>query len=90
MVARGLGAVGKGFSAASNVSDTRDTTPNCGPGRGPCHLVLHPVVPTARDGRSATGTKVSRTADTAPTCGRGDGNFNRIPLLSGTKALSRT
>ncbi|WP_327412750.1 hypothetical protein [Streptomyces sp. NBC_01233] len=48
------------------------------------------VAPTTRDGRFATGTKLSDTADTAPTCGRGDGNVNPIPLLSGTKALSRT
>ncbi|MFH7599208.1 hypothetical protein WDV06_29540 [Streptomyces racemochromogenes] len=42
------------------------------------------------DGRFTTGTKVSGTADTAYTCGSGDGNFTLIPLLSGTKALSRT
>ncbi|MFJ8165219.1 hypothetical protein ACIRBY_30460 [Streptomyces sp. NPDC096136] len=42
------------------------------------------------DGRFRTGTKVSGTADTAPTCGSGDGNYTLIPLLSGTKALSRT
>ncbi|MHC5903698.1 hypothetical protein ACVNF4_07260 [Streptomyces sp. S6] len=48
------------------------------------------VVPTRRDGRFATGTKVSATADTSPTCGGGDGNYTLIPLLSGTKALSRT
>lgn len=48
------------------------------------------VVPTSRDGRFTTGTKVTDTADTAPACGPGDGNFNLIPLLSGTKALSRS
>ncbi|MFD8146436.1 hypothetical protein [Streptomyces sp. NPDC059708] len=112
------------FSTGSNVSDTRDTTPNCGPGRGLYSLVpllsevkaldlsagryvnlqqcvyyygrngfndhFTTVVPTTRDGRFTTGTKVSNTVDTAPTCGPGDGNFNLIPLLSGTKALSRT
>lgn len=48
------------------------------------------VVPTRRDGRFRTGTKVSGTADTTATCGGGDGNFLPVPLLSGTKALSRT
>ncbi|GAA0327266.1 hypothetical protein GCM10010302_77850 [Streptomyces polychromogenes] len=115
---------GNDFSARSNVSDTRDTTPDCGPGRGPYHLVpllsdvkvldltagryvnlqqcvyysgrngfndhFTTVVPTTRDGRFTTGTKVSGTVDTSPTCGSGDGNFALIPLLSGTKALSRT
>ncbi|MEV7546591.1 hypothetical protein [Streptomyces sp. NPDC089915] len=112
------------FSARSNVSDTRDTAPDCGPGRGLYRLVpllsdvkvldltagryvnlqqcvyyygrngfndhFTTVVPTTRDGRFTTGTKVSGTVDTAPTCGPGDGNFTLIPLLSGTKALSRT
>ncbi|MFF2193961.1 hypothetical protein [Streptomyces sp. NPDC058157] len=112
------------FSTGTNVSDARDTTPNCGPGRGLYYLVpllsevkvldlsagryvnlqqcvyyygrngfndhFTTVAPTTRDGRFTTGTKVSNTVDTAPTCGRGDGNFNLIPLLSGTKALSRT
>ncbi|XUL90407.1 hypothetical protein ACQ86D_30395 [Streptomyces galilaeus] len=112
------------FAARSNVSNTPDTTPNCGPGQGQYHLVpllsdvkaldltagryvnlqqcvyyygqspfndhFTTVVPTTRDGRFATGTKVSNTADTTPTCGSGDGNFTLIPLLSGTKPLSRT
>ncbi|MEU9087709.1 hypothetical protein [Streptomyces sp. NPDC048357] len=112
------------FSAGTNVSDTPDTAPNCGPGRGLYALIpllsdvkaldlsagryvnlqqcvyyygaggfddhFTTVVPTRRDGRFTTGTKVSNTPDTAPTCGRGDGNFGLIPLLSGTKALSRT
>ncbi|MEU3317293.1 hypothetical protein ABZ743_32085 [Streptomyces sp. NPDC006662] len=47
-------------------------------------------LPTSGDGRFTTGTKVSRTADTTPACGSGDGNYTLIPLLSGTKALSRT
>ena len=112
------------FAAHSNVSNTPDTTPHCGPGQDQYHLVpllsdvkvldltagryvnlqqcvyyygqspfndhFTTVVPTTRDGRFATGTKVSNTADTTPTCGTGDGNFTLIPLLSGTKALSRT
>ncbi|MGW2681279.1 hypothetical protein [Streptomyces sp. NPDC001436] len=47
-------------------------------------------LPPSGDGRFTTGTKVSPTADTTPTCGSGDGNYALIPLLSGTKALSRT
>ncbi|MEU3409630.1 hypothetical protein ABZ766_37585 [Streptomyces sp. NPDC006670] len=42
------------------------------------------------DGRFTTGTKISATADSSYTCGAGDGNFTLIPLLSATKALSRT
>ncbi|MFD8982376.1 hypothetical protein [Streptomyces sp. NPDC059564] len=118
VVSRGGGDWGTG----TNVSNTPDTTVECGPGRGLYSLVpllsdvialdlgagryvnlqqcqyyagsladhFTTVVPTRRDGRFTTGTKVSNTAAAAPACGRGDGNFNLVPLLSGTTALSRT
>jgi len=59
-------------------------------GQSPFNDHFTTVVPTTSDGRFTTGTKVSNTADTTPTCGTGDGNFTLTPLLSGTKALSRT
>ncbi|MCX5197548.1 hypothetical protein OOK31_27240 [Streptomyces sp. NBC_00249] len=118
VVSRGGGEWGTG----TNVSNTADTTVDCGPGRGLYYLVpllssvkaldltagrylnlqqcqyyygpladhFTTVITPAGDGRYSTGTKVSNTADTTPTCGRGNGNFTLIPLLSGTKALSRT
>lgn len=109
------------WSTGTNVSNTADTTVECGPGRGIYYLV--PLLSSVKaldlsagrylnlqqcqyyygrltdhfttflpsgDGRFTTGTKVSNTPDTTPTCGNGDGNYTLIPLLSGTKALSRS